>query len=94
MCKAPKIQAPTTNPNDPANKPEYLRNPYLDKAMSGKLGADNDRMGRNALKIDLNPSLGIGAGGITSSGPQVTESTRSAGPANLPRYGGLPGINI
>lgn len=91
MCKAPKIQAPTANPSDPANKPEYLRNPYLDSALGGALGKNNQRAGRNSLKIDLTPSLGI-----ASSVPKVNDGSRTtASPsAGLNRYGGLPGINL
>ena len=97
MCKAPKIEAPKTNPSDPNNKPEYLRNPYLDSALGGALGKNNQRAGRNSLKIDLTPSLGIGAMTEAPTGvPQVTDATRSSasGSANLARYGGLPGINV
>ena len=48
MCKAPKPPAP----KDP-EKPEYLRNPYLDAAIGQAGSVDQIRAGRSSLRIDL-----------------------------------------
>jgi hypothetical protein len=56
MCKAPKPPAPKK-----PDKPEFLRNAYLDAAI-GQSGVVNSlRQGRGSLRIDLASSLGIAA---------------------------------
>jgi hypothetical protein len=56
MCKAPKPPAP----KEP-DKPEFLRNRYLDAAI-GQSGVVNQlRQGRSTFRIDLDSGLGVGA---------------------------------
>lgn len=54
MCKAPKPPPP----KEP-DKPEWLRNPYLDAAVGQSGAVDQLRSGRSSLRIDLGSGLGI-----------------------------------
>lgn len=56
MCKAPK--AP--KPKEP-DKPEWLRNPYLDAATGQGGIVDQMRRGRSSLRTDMARGLGIRA---------------------------------
>jgi hypothetical protein len=55
MCKAPKPPAP----KEP-DKPEFLRNVYLDAAVGQSGVVSKLRSGRSQFRIDLDAGLGIG----------------------------------
>ena len=54
MCKAPKPPKPK-----PAEKPEFLRNPYLDAAIGQSAVVSALRTGRSSLRIPLGSGLRI-----------------------------------
>lgn len=54
MCKAPKPPKPKA-----PDKPEFLRNPYLDAAVGQSGVVDQLRLGRSSLRTDLAAGLGI-----------------------------------
>lgn len=79
MCKAPK----PPKPKDP-DKPEYLRNPYLDAAIGQSGAVDQLRSGRSQLRIDLGSGLSLRKPGTAL--PQPPANTRPAAtPAPAPR---------
>lgn len=81
MCKAPKPPAP----KDP-DKPEWLRNQYLDAAI-GQSGVVNQlRQGRSQFRVDLGSSIGIGA---RQPGTSLVPAAPPAAPAATP-YSGPP----
>lgn len=83
MCKAPRL--PT--PKDP-EKPEFLRNPYLDAAIGQAGVVDQLRTGRSKLRIDIGSGLGLRKPGeaLTQPNPNIRP------PGKRPRLqpGGLP----
>lgn len=75
MCKAPKPPAP----KEP-EKPEFLRNPYLDAAIGRSSMVDQLRTGRSSLRTDIQTGLGIRRPGFTPARvpgiPAATAGTR------------------
>ncbi|MEW5249920.1 hypothetical protein [Microbulbifer discodermiae] len=95
MCKPPKVpKAP--KPRDPdEDKPEWLRNPYLDGSIGQSSTVDQLRKGRSSLRIDLGgPAPAIAQPQPAS--PRVTTPLPSISPKPRPRayrgYRGLQGI--
>lgn len=86
MCKAPK----PPKAQEP-EKPEFLRNPYLDAAVGQRGTVTQLRQGRSSLRIPLASGLGIEP---TGSNPTPTVNPPNiAGPATTPsRLPGLPGL--
>jgi hypothetical protein len=72
MCKAPR----PPEPKEP-DKPEYLRNAYLDAAIGQSGVVQQLRQGRSGLRIDLASSLGIGA---RQSGESLVPAVPAAPP--------------
>lgn len=64
MCKAPK--PPKQKEPD---KPEWLRNPYLDRQEGGGGALAALRTGRSALRIDLGSGLAIRSAQAATSQP-------------------------
>lgn len=76
MCKAPKPPAP----KEP-DKPEWLRNPYLDAAIGQSGLVDQLRSGRSSLRINIGSNLGIRQPGQ----PIAQPNPNTRGPGNPPR---------
>lgn len=76
MCKAPKPP-----PQKEPEKPEWLRNPYLDAAIGQSAAVNQLRTGRSQLRIDLNSGLGLRQPGTAL--PQPSNTPRST--PNRPR---------
>ena len=78
----------------PQQKPDYLRNPYLDDQRRAESLAAAGRVGRSTLRIPLDTGLGVGFGGARASngaantaGPRGNSAPRSTGNGSL-RIGG------
>jgi len=76
MCKAPKPPKPK-----PAEKPEFLRNPYLDASIGQSAAVAALRTGRSSLRIPIGSGLSIAS-------PTATPSRIPTNPANQPPSGG------
>ncbi len=72
MCKAPKIEAAPA-----ADKPEFLRNRLLDRALSGAGTVASLRTGRSRFRIPLGSTAGRAPG---SALPQPNTPPPGVGP--------------
>jgi hypothetical protein len=80
MCKAPKPPAP----KEP-EKPEFLRNRYLDAAIGGRGIVSALRRGRSTFRVDLDPGVSL-----TGRNRQTTvPADLPASPPPAPRMGGI-----
>ena len=79
MCKAPKPPEPKA-----PEKPEFLRNAYLDAAV-GQAGVVSQlRQGRSGFRIDLDTGLGIGASQSLAPAQSKVAPTPEAAPPVRP----------
>lgn len=89
MCKAPKPP-----PQKEPDKPQYLRNPYLD-AQIGQSGAVQQmRTGRSQLRIDLDSGLGLSKNKTSpNTGSAPPGKSPGVTPPSLDQFRGvLPGL--